>query len=126
MVGAALLAKMTPPNSAEAKGWKGLCQKVDVPPKCATGWYAGATTSTVGFHMDKDTAGFGDEGCGGGSTAWKTYWPGAAGAYCCERAPDITPRRRRRIKMGAWSGPPRRQANSGPNDRPMEKLDINR
>ena len=58
--------------ACKAKGWKGLCQKVDVPPKCATGWYAGATTSTVGFHMDKDTAGFGDEGCGGGSTAWKT------------------------------------------------------
>ena len=77
--------------ACKAKGWKGLCQKVDVPPKCATGWYAGATTSTVGFHMDKDTAGFGDEGCGGGSTAWKTYWPGAAGAYCCERAPTTPP-----------------------------------
>ena len=77
--------------ACKAKGWKGLCQKVDVPPKCATGWYAGATTSTVGFHMDKDTAGFGDEGCGGGSTAWKNYWPGAAGAYCCERAPTTPP-----------------------------------
>ena len=77
--------------ACKAKGWKGLCQKVDVPPKCATGWYAGATTSTVGFHMDKDTPGFGDSGCGGGSTAWKNYWPGAAGAYCCERAPTTPP-----------------------------------
>ena len=72
--------------ACKAKGWKGLCEKADVPPKCAAGWYAGATTTTVGYHMDKDTPGFGDEGCGGGSTSWIHYFPKAAGAYCCERA----------------------------------------
>ena len=34
--------------ACKAKGWKGLCQKVDVPPKCATkSWYAGRYLTSV-------------------------------------------------------------------------------
>ena len=37
--------------------------------------------------MDPDTDGWGDEGCGGQSTGWIHYFPGAAGAYCCGGGP---------------------------------------
>ena len=67
-----------------AGGWKGLCTQNNTPARCAAGWFDGATSTDVGYHMTKLTPGYGDVGCGGGmGEAWVPYYPGAAGAYCC-------------------------------------------
>ena len=74
--------------ACKSVGWDGLCRKVDVPTKCACGWYAGATAADVGYHMDANTTHWGTGGCGGTSTDWITY-AGKGGAKCCGDGPEV-------------------------------------
>ena len=73
-------------------GFDRLCNKPEMPAKCACGWYMDNNIGYPGYKMDEDAAGWGLTGCGGTNTWNNCEWTDArGGAYCCNGPPPPPP-----------------------------------